>query len=106
MSFQGFTQFNEISSPVTREIAMRTLTDEEYRLLDYLKRHLPPDQRVPRQMKIASMAYYLNSTYWKIRQAKNGLTKKGLIETWTVTHQNPARGPGHFTRATYYRIKI
>jgi hypothetical protein len=103
--FQSFQPLAGTSTPITRELALRTLSDEEYRLLGYLKKRLPPTEHVPRALKIAEMAYNLHSTYWKIRNAKNGLTKKGLIETWTVTHQNPSRGPGFFTRTTYYRIK-
>ncbi len=104
--FDSFQPLNEISSKATREVALRTLSDEEYRLLGYLKKRLPPTLRIPRALKIGEMAYNLHSTYWKIRNAKNGLTKKGLIETWTVTHVDPAKGRGHFTRTTYYRIKM
>jgi hypothetical protein len=104
--FQSFQPIGEISSNATRAVALRTLTDEEYRLFEYLKQRLPITQRIPRALKIREMAHTLHSTYWKIRKAKNGLKAKGLIETWTVTHQNPSRGRGSFTTTSYYRIKI
>jgi hypothetical protein len=103
---EEFQPLSSISSRATRELASRTLTDMEYRLLGYLKKRLPPTLHVPRALKIAEIAYALHTTYWKTLNAKNGLKKKGLIETWTVTHQNPSRGPGSFMKTTYYRVKL
>ena len=101
--FQGFQQCGTISSHATREVAIRTLTDEERKLYEYLKKRLPTD-RIPRVVKITDMAYCIRSTYWKTLNAKNGLKRKGLIEAWTVTHRNPSRGSRYFTRTSYYRL--
>jgi hypothetical protein len=103
---QEFKPLQGTSTLITRELALRTLSDQEYMLFEYLKKRIPVRDRVPRALKIGEMAYNLHSTYWKVLNAKNGLKKKGLIEAWTVTHQNPSRGRGFFTKTTYYRIKI
>jgi hypothetical protein len=84
---------------------LRTLTDIERALYAYLKRKLAAKDAIPRLLRISDMAYALHSTYWKTLNAKNGLKKKGLIEVWTVTHRNLSRGPGHFSRTSYYRLR-
>ena len=103
---QGFQPVGEIFGKASREVAARTLTDEEYRLFEYLKKRLPLKDRVPRSLTINEIAYNLHSTYWKVLNAKNGLKKKGLIEAWTVTFRDPKKGQGFFTKKTYYRIKV
>jgi hypothetical protein len=100
-----FQPLKGTSTPITRELALRTLSDQEYMLFEYLKKRIPVKDRVPRVLKINDMAYNLHSTYWKVLNAKNGLKKKGLIEAWTVTFRDPAKGQGFFTKKTYYRIK-
>jgi len=103
--FENFQPIGSISTPITRELALRTLSDAEYNLYEYLKRRLASANRIPRALKIGDIAIALHSTYWKVRNAKDGLKQKGLIETWTVTYKNPTKGPGYFMKTTYYRIK-
>ncbi len=104
--FQGFQPIGEISSHATRAVAIRTLTNHEQRLYDYLQKRLWSSKRIPRALNMHQIAFTLDLSYWNVRKAKNGLKKKGLIETWTTTHQNPSRGRGSFTSTSYYRVKF
>ncbi len=103
--FKEFQQIGKVSTPLTRMMALRTLRNNEPSVFEYLRKRLGIKQ-VPRALTLSEIAFRTNLTYKRARNAKDSLKKKGLIETWTVTHVDRSKGLGHFSKTTYYRIKI
>lgn len=101
---QEFQQIGQVSTPITRMMALRVLRNNEQPVFDFLRKKLGAKQ-VPRAITIREIAFATGLTYKRVRNAKDALKKKGLIETWTTTHRCPSKGWGHFSRTTYYRVK-
>jgi predicted transcriptional regulator len=88
--FEEFQQIGKVSTPLTRMMALRTLRNNEPSVFEFLKWKLGANQ-VPRAITIAEIAWRTNLTYKRARNAKDGLKKKGLIETWTATHRDECK---------------